>query len=165
MIQPVAYRASKTSKLQRRQPAYLICTDPELALAELLQAYLWRWDIEVNFRDEKTILGVGQAQVRSESSNQNVPALAVAVYAMLLLASVKAYGAEGQPDTFQSPRWYRRKPQERATANELINQLRYELWSHSLSTNFTGFTQKPDPDQSGLKCQHPLASAVLLSVK
>jgi hypothetical protein len=124
-----------------------------------------RWDIEVNFRDEKTILGVGQAQVRSESSNQNAPALAVTAYAMLLLASVKTYGAEGKPDTFQSPLWYRRKSQERVTTNELINQLRYELWAEPLSSNFTGFSQKTNPDQNGLKCDHPLASAVFLSVQ
>jgi hypothetical protein len=165
VIEPVPYRNSKKSKLERREPAYLICTDPDLPLQELLQAYLWRWDIEVNFRDEKTILGVGQAQVRSESSNQNAPALAVAAYAMLLLASVKTYGAEGKPETFQSPSWYRRKPTQRATTNELINQLRYELWAQSLSTNFTGFSQKPDPGQNGLKCDHPLAAAVSLSVK
>jgi hypothetical protein len=165
VVEPVPYRVNKKSKLQRREPAYLICTDPALPIQELLQAYLWRWDIEVNFRDEKTILGVGQAQVRSESSNQNAPALAVAAYAMLLLASVKTYGAEGKPDTFKSPRWYRRKPQERATTNELVNQLRYELWSQSLSTHWTGFTPKTDSDQNGLKCEHPLASAVFMSVK
>jgi hypothetical protein len=165
VIEPVPYRASKKSKLQRREPAYLLCTDPDLALQELLQVYLWRWDIEVNFRDEKTILGVGQAQVRLESSNQNAPALAVAAYAMLLLASVKTYGAEGRPDTFQSPLWYRRKPGLRATTNELINQLRYELWNHSLQTNFTGFSQKIESDQNGIKCEHPLESALFLSVK
>lgn len=165
VIEPVPYRASKKSKLERRQPAFLICTDPDLPLHELLQAYLWRWDIEVNFRDEKTILGVGQAQVRSESSNQNAPALAVAAYAMLLLASVKTYGEEGKPDTFQSPRWYKRKPGLRATTNELINQLRYELWAHSLKTHFTGFSQKTDHDQNGIKCNHPLESALFLSIK
>lgn len=165
VIEPVPYRASKKSKLERREPAYLICTDAALPLPELLQAYLWRWDIEVNFRDEKTILGVGQAQVRSESSNQSAPALAVAAYAMLLLASVKTYGAEGKPDTFQSPRWYRRKPKARATTHELVNQLRYELWADALQTNFTGFSLNTAHDQNGLKREHPLAAAVFLSVK
>ena len=165
VIEPVPYRASKRSKLERREPAYLICTDPDLPLQELLQVYLWRWDIEVNFRDEKTIMGVGQAQVRSEASNQNAPALAVAAYAMLLLASVKTYGAGGKPDTFESPLWYQRKPEKRATTNELISQLRYELWSDSLKTHFTGFSQQADPDQNGLKCDHPLESAIFLSTK
>jgi hypothetical protein len=165
VVEPVPYRASKKSKLQRREPAYLICTGPDLPLQELLQAYLWRWDIEVNFRDEKTILGVGQAQVRSESSNQNAPALAVASYAMLLLAAIKTYGAEGKPDTFQSPLWYQRKPEKRATTNELINQLRWELWSATLKTNFAGFSQTTDADQNGIKCDHPLESAIFFSIK
>lgn len=165
VVEPVPYRTSKRSKLERREPAYLICTDPDLPIAQLLQTYLWRWDIEVNFRDEKTILGVGQAQVRSEASNQNAPALAVAAYAMLLLASVKTYGAQGKPDTFQSPLWYQRKPEKRATTNELINQLRYELWDHSLKINFTGFSQNADQDQNGIKCDHPLESAIFFSIK
>src|SRR6266568_2389708 len=165
VIEPVPYRANQQSKLERREPAFLICTDPDLPISELLQVYLWRWDIEVNFRDEKTILGVGQAQVRSEASNQNAPALAVAAYAMLLLAAVKTYGAEGKPDTFQSPLWYQRKPEKRATTNELINQLRYELWAHSLKTNFAGFSRKIDRDQNGIKCDHPLESAIFLSIK
>jgi len=165
VIEPVPYRASKKSKLQRREPAFLICTDADLPIAQLLQAYLWRWDIEVNFRDEKTILGVGQAQVRSESSNQNAPALAVAAYAMLLLASVKTYGAQGKPDTFQSPLWYQRKPQKRATTHQLINQLRHELWADSLKINFSAFSQKKQPDHNGIKCDHPLDSAVFLSLK
>ncbi|MDR2051685.1 MAG: hypothetical protein LBQ63_07950, partial [Deltaproteobacteria bacterium] len=37
-----------------RNPAYLLCTDPDLPVERLLQAYLWRWEIELNFRDEKT---------------------------------------------------------------------------------------------------------------
>lgn len=165
VVEPVPYRPSKRSKLRRREPAYLICTDPDLPLQELLQVYLWRWDIEVNFRDEKTLLGVGQAQVRSEAANQNAPALAVAAYAMLLLASIKTYGTTGKPDTFQSPLWYQRKPEQRATTNELINQLRWELWSASLKTNFTGFSPTTNPDQNAIKCDHPLKAAVFLSIK
>lgn len=61
IIRPLAYRPSKGAKLMYRNPAYLICSDTQLSLDRLLQAYLWRWEIEVNFRDEKTILGVGEA--------------------------------------------------------------------------------------------------------
>ena len=60
VIAPVAYRPRKGSKLLYRQPAYLIRTDPDLSLERLVQYYLWRWDIEVNHRDEKQIIGVGQ---------------------------------------------------------------------------------------------------------
>ncbi|HVV72709.1 MAG TPA: transposase [Verrucomicrobiae bacterium] len=165
VVEPVPYRNSKKSKLERREPAFLICTHPELALAELLQIYLWRWDIEVNFRDEKTILGVGQAQVRTEASNQNAPALAVAAYALLLLAAVQVYGAQGRPETITNPQWYQRKPQQRATTNELINQLRYELWASALKGNFTRFCSHTSRDQSAEKSELPLNAAIFLSVK
>lgn len=165
VVEPVPYRNSKASKLERREPAFLICTDPDLPLEQLLQIYLWRWDIEVNFRDEKTILGVGQAQVRSESSNQNAPALAVAAYALLLLAGVQVYGAEGKPAALSSPRWYQRKPRQRVTTNELISQLRYELWASAIRGNFSQLSRGSAPDQNARKCDLPLDSAIFLSVK
>ena len=165
VVEPVPYRNSKKSKLERREPAFLICTDPQLALSELLQIYLWRWDIEVNFRDEKTILGVGQAQVRTEASNQNAPALAVGAYALLLLAAIQVYGAEGRPEAITNPQWYQRKPQQRATTNELINQLRYELWASTIKGNFTRFCSQGSSDQNAPKSDLPLNSAIFLSVK
>ncbi len=81
VIKGPRYHLTQT-KTDRREPAFLICTDPTLPLDKVLQYYSWRWDTEVNFRDEKTILGVGQAQVRNPASNQNAPALAVAAYAI-----------------------------------------------------------------------------------
>jgi hypothetical protein len=165
VVEPVPYRNSKASKLERREPAFLICTHPDLPLSELLQIYLWRWDIEVNFRDEKTILGVGQAQVRSEASNQNAPALAVAAYALLLLASIQVYGTEGRPAAIRNPQWYQRKPHQRATTNQLINQLRYELWASALKPNFSRFSSKTHPDQNAIKSDPPLNSAIFFSIK
>lgn len=164
VIEPVPYRRTRSSKLERREPAFLICTDPHLPVQQVVQFYLWRWDIEVNFRDEKTILGVGQAQVRSEASNQNAPALAVAAYALLLLAAVKTYGAEGKPETFKRPRWYKRKPNQRATTSELITQLRYELWATTLTSYFLPFSSKTPPTQNGPKCHPSLEAAVFLSL-
>jgi hypothetical protein len=164
VIEPVPYRRTQSSKLERREPAFLICTDLNLPLWQVVQFYLWRWDIEVNFRDEKTILGVGQAQVRSEASNQNAPALAVAAYSLLLLAAIKTYGAEGKPETFKRPRWYKRKPSQRATTSELITQLRYELWAAALKTNSRPLSSETLPTQNGRKCDPPLAAAIFHSL-
>ncbi len=164
VIKPLGYRLKKGGKLLYRQPAFLVCTDPQMTLEDLLQDFLWRWDIEVNFRDEKTILGVGQAQVRTEASNQNAPALAVAAYALLLMASVKAYGKTGAPDRLLEAKWHRRKQQERATTSELINQLRRELWADALTPkHFSDFTSGTSADQKSEKCDIPLASAAFLS--
>jgi hypothetical protein len=165
VIKPLGYRLTIGGRLLYRQPAYLICTDPQLALHEFLQHFLWRWDIEVNFRDEKTLLGVGQAQVRTEPSNQNAPALAVAAYALLLLASVNAYGKNGVPDRLDQAKWYRRKKKDRATTNELINQLRREMWTHALiPTHFPHFMSNTSPDQKCPKPDVPLHSAAFLSL-
>jgi hypothetical protein len=163
-IKPVRYRLSKT-QTDRREPAFLICTDPDLPLEQLLQYYLWRWDIEVNFRDEKNILGVGQAQVRSEASNRNAPALAVAAYSVLLLGAIKAYGVTGKPETFQRPRWQQHNPAQRATTNELLNQLRYELWASALRGNFRPLSSSPPNYETGRKCELPLESALFRSVQ
>jgi len=71
---------------------------------QLLQAYLWRWDIETNFRDEKTILGTGQAQVRNPASTRIVPQMMVAAYSLLLLAGIKLRGVKGIPELQDIPK-------------------------------------------------------------
>jgi hypothetical protein len=45
---------------------------------KLVHYCLWRWDVEVNHRDEKQIIGVGQTQVWSPKSVDRQPAFAVA---------------------------------------------------------------------------------------
>jgi hypothetical protein len=164
VIKALGYRLTKGAKLCYRQPAFLLCTDPDLALEQLLQVFLWRWDIEVNFRDEKTILKVGEAQVRTEASNQNAPALAVAAYALLLLASIEAYGKNGAPDRLHQAKWYQREAGQRATTNELINQLRVELWSAALDPrHFRDFMSASPSTQNSEKSETSLAAALFLS--
>ncbi len=164
VIAPLGYRPRKGSRLLYRQPAYLLCTDAQLPLEEMLQAYLWRWDIEVNFRDEKCLLGVGQAQVRGQNANQHLPATAVAAYSMLLLASARAYGPAGRPDLVPPPKWRAGSPPRRASTAELINTLRAELWSQSLvKQSFRPFCSQNSPAQTPQKLQPDLASALFLA--
>lgn len=126
VIRPLGYRLTNNSRLLYRQPAYLICTDPDLPLQTLIQDYFWRWDIEVNHRDEKQLIGVGQAQVRSELSVELVPAFAVASYSMLLLASAQTYGFDATQPSFTVPRWRRRSValQPRLTTGQMLVDLR-----------------------------------------
>jgi hypothetical protein len=132
VVAPVGYRLRKGSKLLYRQPAYLVCTAPELPLPQLLQYYLWRWDIEVNHRDEKQIIGVGEAQVRSPRSVERQPALAVASYAMLLLAAARVYGTATPRGRLPLPKWQKKSAEQRLSAQELVRQLRSEVWSYAL---------------------------------
>jgi hypothetical protein len=85
VVAPVGYRTSKNGRQYYRQPAYLLTTDLTTPAAVLLQDYFDRWGIEVNHRDEKEILGVGEAQVWNEKSVTKVPTLLVSMYSWLLL--------------------------------------------------------------------------------
>jgi len=161
VIAPLGYRLSKHSKMLYRKPAYLICTDPNAAIQEILQAYVWRWDIEVNFRDEKTLLGVGEAQVRHEHSVENVPALAVAAYAMLLTSAIHAYGPTGQPDSLPSPKW-RRKKRLRASTQSLLQHLRHEVWAEAI--RFSSFVSPHGMNTKPQKLDSTLESALFYAV-
>jgi hypothetical protein len=131
VIAPLKYRTSPSGKLLYRKPAYLICTDPSADTASIVQRYILRWDIEVNFRDEKTLLGVGEAQVRDRQAVEKVTATAVAAYALLLAAAPDS-SSEPEPFALPRPKWQRRKP-HRATTQRLIQQLRFELWGQAMS--------------------------------
>jgi SRSO17 transposase len=157
VIAPLGYRLTKHSKLLYRKPAYLICTDPNASIRDVIQAYVWRWDIEVNFRDEKTLLGVGQAQVRHEHSVENVPALAVAAYAMLLTAAIKSYGPSGEPDSLPSPKW-RRTKRLRASTQSLIQHLRHEVWADAI--RFSSFASHVTRDTKPQKLDNTLGTAL-----
>jgi hypothetical protein len=160
VIAPLGYKLSKHSKRLYRKPAFLICTDPNANLQQIIQAYVWRWDIEVNFRDEKTIIGVGQAQVRHENSVANVPTLAVAAYAMLLTAATNAYGPTGQPGILPAPKWRRKKPL-RASTQSLLQHLRHEVWAEAL--HFSGFVSNPTKNTKPQKLHETLKTALFYS--
>lgn len=162
VIAPLGYRLTQHSRLLYRKPAYLLCSDPTASVAHVLQAALWRWDIETNFRDEKTLLGVGQAQVRHERSVQEVPALAVAAYALLLTSAIQAFGPLGHPEGLPPPKW-RRKRSWRASTQCLLQHLRYEMWSHAL--RFSRFVSRVRPDTKPPKLHLPLDSALLYSTQ
>jgi hypothetical protein len=162
VVAPLAYRPRKGARLLYRRPAYLLCTDPDLPLKKVLQAYVWRWDIEVNFRDEKTLLGMGQAQVRKAASVESVPQLLVAAYALLLVAATETFKEEGPLHTLPSPKWRRRETGERASTQKLINHLRAELWGKAMGIDpFCGFRSKAQTNQKPHLLKPHLASAVL----
>ena len=125
VVAPVGYRTSKNGRKYYRQPAYLLTTDLSTAAAVLLQDYFDRWGIEVNHRDEKEILGVGQAQVWNENSVNKVPALLVATYSWLLLASLACYGPTRSEPYEPLPKW--RRAAKRPSCLDLVTLLRKQI--------------------------------------
>lgn len=157
VIAPLGYRLRKDAKILYRKPAYLICTDPTMSVQDILQHYVWRWDIEVNFRDEKTLLGLGQAQVHHPKSIEDVPALTVAAYALLLTAANGLYGLNGHPNHLPPPQWQQHPP-PRASTQNLIAQLRKDLWGHAI--HFSHFASQGPHKPKSEKEQPDLASAL-----
>jgi hypothetical protein len=125
VIAPTPYRKSKSKKLYYRDPAYLLTSSLRDSAKQLLQIYFDRWQIEVNHREEKDTLGVGQAQLWNVHSVPKQPVLAVAAYSALLLASLKAFGAERGNAYAELPKW--RRKARRPSALDLITLLRKEM--------------------------------------
>lgn len=133
VVAPVGYRTSKNGRKYYRQPADLLTTDLATAAEVLLQAYFDRWGIEVNHRDEKEILGVGEAQVWNENSVQKVPALLVAMYSWLLLAGLDCYGPQRTKDYEPLPKW--RRKAKRPSCLDLVTLLRRQFAEHPVKFN------------------------------
>jgi len=151
VIRPLHYRLTRHSPLLYRDPCYLLCTDPNLPLEQVLQHFLHRWEIELNFRDEKTLLGMEQPQVRIPQSVASSPAFFTAAYAFLLLAAQRT---DGIPQRLQSvtPKWRPNNPNHRPSTAELISLLRQELWGLAIQTHpFSGF---PNPSPYTTKPQN-----------
>lgn len=166
VIAPLGYRLRKGSKMLYRQAAYLLSTAHHLSLAEVLQAYLWRWGIEVNFRDEKSLIGTGQAQVRGAVANQLLPASTVAAYSHLWLAALQAEDeAIGALRPLMPPKW-RKKPEtpQRAlpSTGELVRLLRSEYWSEALRpSHYYHFATHQPRDTKSEKFKPDLSAVAL----
>jgi hypothetical protein len=162
VIAPLHYRLTQNSRLLYRKPGYLICTDINAPLSQILQSYLWRWGIETNFRDEKTLLGTGQAQVRNPSSVKSIPQMMVAAYSLLLIAGLKLWGVKGLPPLMTLPKWQNPGKKTRASTNDLIKQLRSDFWSDSIAKiNLSDFVFKSDQQRSLFNFHLPAYSALL----
>lgn len=151
VIRPLGYRLSKGSRILYREPAYLLCTETGLEIEDILQAYLWRWEIEVAFREEKTMLGCGQAQIRNPNSAESLPAFVAAMYGLLHLAN---HRANLKPNNIMLPRpkWYPKDTEKRATTGDLLNNLRAQLWAKATDLNFSDFVNN-QINQRSLKNQ------------
>lgn len=142
VIAPLGYRLRKGSPLLYRQPAYLMTNDLESSVDKLLQYYLWRWGIEVNFREEKSLIGTGQAQVRGKASNQHLPAMTVAAYALLWTAALQLHHDRATLPLLQPPRWRAQRAKEGVSTpgqppswpstGDLLRLLRYQTWAGAL---------------------------------
>ena len=128
VVAPTPYRKRKSGKLYYHNPAYLFTTGLVDNAKTLLQIYFDRWQIEVNHREEKDTLGVGQAQLWNPTSVPRQPVLVVAAYSALLLAALLALGPQRTNAYATLPRW--RRNAKRPSCLDLITLLRKEMNDH-----------------------------------
>lgn len=132
VVAPVPYDSGKGQRKYYREPAFLLTTDLKHSAAVLLQAYFDRWQIEVNHREIKDTLGVGQAQVRNARSVPRQPAMVVAAYSALLLAGIQVFG-DTRSEAFPAlPKW--RRHARRPSCLDLVTLLRQEVASATNSS-------------------------------
>lgn len=164
VVKPLGYRLRIGSKLLYRQPAFLVCTDAQLALPLLVPSYIQRWEIECNHRDEKSRLGVAQGQVRSSQAVSRLPQLQVAAYSLLLLASLLSSGFQRTADYLPLPKW--RHHPVRPSLLDLLNLLRQQIFARGLDAplmNFDDFVSAAtSPDLKSSKL--PLSAETLATI-
>ncbi len=132
VVAPKPYK-SYSKKQNYKREAYILTDNHDLSAETIVQEYINRWEIEVNHRDEKNNLGVGQAQVWNNESIIKIPSLLIAAYSMMLLASLSCYGPTRDPIYLPQPRW--RKGSVRPSCNDLVNLMRKELMSDTALQN------------------------------
>jgi len=127
VIEPLAYRPSRSRKVQYRWPAYLLTSDMTSPAGDLVQAYMDRWEIEPMFRDQKTTLGLGEAQVWSSASVERVPSFVAAVHGVLLVGSLAAFGPRRTGAYGVRAKW-RNDKRLRPSLTDLRTRMRREAW-------------------------------------
>lgn len=137
VIAATPYRKRRSGGFHYRHPAFLLTTMLQGSTRQLLQMYFDRWQIEVNHRDEKDTLGVGQAQMWNQLSVPRQPVLAVASYSALLLAALKAFGPERGAAYAALPRW--RAGAKRPSCLDLTALLRKEAQQNPAIIQKLGF--------------------------
>jgi hypothetical protein len=127
VVAPIPYDSGKGQRKYYRDPAFLLTTDLHRPAAFLLQAFFDRWQIEVNHREIKDTLGIGQAQVRHINPVPRQPAMSVAAYSALLLAGIMVFG-DKRGEAFPAlPKW--RRNARRPSCLDLVTVLRTEVAS------------------------------------
>jgi hypothetical protein len=92
------------------------------------------------------------------------PAFAVASYAMLLIAGARTFGTDLDHGSLPLPKWQANQPRQHLSTQELIQQLRSEVWAYGISRLTDHSEPFVTPVSAITKCpesQLPAISALL----
>ena len=92
-----------------------------------------------------------------------MPALLVAVYALLRLAARQTFGSDSLAQTLPRPKWQPERDRTHPSTVELIRHVRAELWGRALGlTSFSRFATRAPAHPNGEKCTQPRVDAAVL---
>lgn len=127
IAEPTPFMVPGKRRKQYREPSYLLTTDLTTPTAELLQNYFDRWQLEVQHRDLKTDLGVGQQQVHADRSVPRLHTAYAGLWSMLTLATLRTLGPKRTDQYPVRPLWYVQKHGDRPSAVDIAALLRAAL--------------------------------------
>jgi len=162
VIKAPGYRRCKGGKVSYKAPAFLICTDPDLPLLTFVQAYIYRWEIECNHRDEKSLLGVAEGHMRNPESVRRLPQLQVAAYSLLMLSSLLSSGFTREGGDYLSlPKWRSSTQRTRPSLTDVLNLLRQQIFARDLDHPLVSFEDFIKNTSAALKASKPFSPEIL----
>jgi hypothetical protein len=129
VVYGVKYRRNKNGNENYREPMYLLTTDLSSDTENLIQYYLFRWEIEVTHRELKNDLGISQAQVTNEVSVKRCPQTVGIANSVIKLAHIllEKEGEREDSGYATPPKWYTQR--KRISIAYMRRRLRLELTS------------------------------------
>ena len=110
------------------QPQALLCTDPQVAPAQVIQWFVLRWQLEVTFQEVRAHLGVETQRQWSKLAIARTTPILLGLFSWVTLAAHVL--AAGETIPLRAAAWYA-KPLP--TFSDAIALVRQRLWSHSES--------------------------------
>jgi hypothetical protein len=120
VIAPTPYKLTKSGSTHYRQPSFFVTRDMNLDVELLLQKCFDRWQIEVNFQEEKGLMGLGNQQQWTKDSIDKVLSFVVASYSALLLSSLELYGDDPNSKDLPALSKWNKRHVKRITCRRMI---------------------------------------------
>ena len=122
----VLVRDPRKEEKGRWRDLALVCTDPSMGVAEVIEGCCRRWSIELAFHDCKQHLGLADPMVRKEESVQRAHAMAC------FCCSLTALWYAGEGDAAEGPQrerpWYAEAKKRGVAFTDMLGALRLALW-------------------------------------
>jgi hypothetical protein len=107
----------------RFAPLALLCTDPAQPASQIVQWFVWRWQVEVTFQQVRSHLGFETQRQWSDAAIARTSPTLLALFSLITLLASTLHGKTKFP-TFNTA-WYQKTL---PTFSDAIAAVRHRLW-------------------------------------